>query len=394
MGWICYPQTWSLPIFPKYRPRKLSRRPDLVSFSLTSPLRMAGPEDRKMSWYFFTAVWSHCYLGRSLCHHHTAGWEEQSHSSSWVFLFFFYYYFLMRNHRKGGKRQPLWCSHAIKPRCRISRTENSYWRMSRSQAAWVLLHCWLNGRQHSADKGWSTARLQVSEKQLQGNGVHKWVCLPCSEPSLRLPLTYTHGHRCSRLPCFGVSVQDTHSPACRRRLLPQAHADGFTGMMLLQPCSPRCQHGGAAHTELRGHNVLSLPAAASFFCQAQAQPDFPVQLTTALFTFHTPTGKRAWLCWSGCLRRKFRGRKAYWSHSSLSDPLHHSPGGFAAVTDTHGGLTARCQEQHGNARVWFTAQQAEAAGGRTGSSQAALSFTSTNAPPDYAAGNESILGYN
>jgi len=157
----------------------------------------------------------------------------------------------MRNHRKGGKRQPLWCSHAIKPRCRISRTENSYWRMSRSQAAWVLLHCWLNGRQHSADEGWSTARLQVSEKQLQGNGVHKWVCLPCSEPSLRLPLTYTHGHRCSRLPCFGVSVQDTHSPACRRRLLPQAHADGFTGMMLLQPCSPRCQHGGAAHTELQ-----------------------------------------------------------------------------------------------------------------------------------------------
>lgn len=159
-------------------------------------------------------------------------------------------------------------------------------------------------------------------------------------------------------------------------------------------CSPAAHAASTEVLHIQSYNVLSLPAAASFFCQAQAQPDFPVQLTTALFTFHTPTGKRAWLCWSGCLRRKFRGRKAYWSHSSLSDPLHHSPGGFAAVTDTHGGLTARCQEQHGNARVWFTAQQAEAAGGRTGSSQAALSFTSTNAPPDYAAGNESILGYN
>lgn len=69
----------------------------------------------------------------------------------------------MKNHRKGEKRWALWPSHAIKPRRGIGRTENSYWEISHSQAVWVLLHCWLNSRQHSADEGWSTARLQVSE---------------------------------------------------------------------------------------------------------------------------------------------------------------------------------------------------------------------------------------
>lgn len=135
-------------------------------------------------------------------------------------------------------------------------------------------------------------------KQLRGNRVHKWVCLPCSEPFLPLPLTYTRGRKCSRLPCFGVSMQDTHSPACQRRLLPQAHlqghADGFTGLVSLQPFSIR-QHGGTAHIQPCRHSALLLPAAASF-CQAQVQPDFPVQITTTLFTFHTPTGKRAWIC--------------------------------------------------------------------------------------------------
>jgi len=41
--------------------------------------------------------------------------------------------------------------------------------------------------------------------------------------------------------------------------------------------------------------LLLLPtsetAAASSFNPAQVRPDFPVQITIALFTFHTPKGK-------------------------------------------------------------------------------------------------------
>lgn len=47
-------------------------------------------------------------------------------------------------------------------------------------------------------------------------------------------------------------------------------------------------------------------AAASFFNPAQVRPDFPVQITIALFTFHTPKGKTSWLCWSRCLRRRLK----------------------------------------------------------------------------------------
>lgn len=205
-------------------------------------------------------------------------------------------------------------------------------------------------------------RLAGLRKQLQGNWVHGLFCLPCSEPSFLLPLTYTHGYECSCQACFSVSMQDTHSLACKRLLLHDSQSppflktlryltESFTMRMMLlcflfpggykvaRPVAglgtstllyrcvqgqladrgpavpstfPGCQHGGVAFRATQSQHVLSLllptleTAAASFFNPAQVRPDFPVQITIAIFTFHTPKGKTPWLCWSRCLRRRLK----------------------------------------------------------------------------------------
>lgn len=51
---------------------------------------------------------------------------------------------------------------------------------------------------------------------------------------------------------------------------------------------------------------LRKSVATSFFKPAQVRPDFPVQITIALFTFHTLKGQTPGLCWSRCLRRKLK----------------------------------------------------------------------------------------
>lgn len=64
---------------------------------------------------------------------------------------------------------------------------------------------------------------------------------------------------------------------------------------------PGCQHGGVAFRATWSQYAFSLllptqeTAAASFFNPAQVRPDFLVQITIALFTFHTPKGKTPWL---------------------------------------------------------------------------------------------------
>lgn len=176
-------------------------------------------------------------------------------------------------------------------------------------------------------------------KQLQRSWVHELVCLPCPEPSFLLPLTYKHSYKYSCRSRFGVSMQDTHSPACKGGgraflktfwclhwalynkgvvarvfhsvarmkqpalpwdvappLAPQVRAGGWGGRGPALPRTfPASQHGGAAFRDTQSHYVLFLlllptqeTSAASFFSPAQVRPDFPVQITIALFTFHTP----------------------------------------------------------------------------------------------------------
>lgn len=159
--------------------------------------------------------------------------------------------------------------------------------------------------------------------------MHELLCLPCSEPSFLLPLTYTHGYKCSCQPCFGVSMQDTHSLACKRLFLQDSQGPPFLKIRCLHrelynkgevlrlpfpgvqkvpalrweaaplPCSAgTCRGGwpwpsspmhvptlsaqGGAFQATRSQCVTSLllpaqeTAATSFFNPAQVRPDFPV----------------------------------------------------------------------------------------------------------------------
>lgn len=79
-------------------------------------------------------------------------------------------------------------------------------------------------------------------------------------------------------------------------LAPQVRVGGWGGRGPALPRTfPASQHGGAAFRATQSHYVLFLlllptqeTSAASFFSPAQVRPDFPVQITIALFKFHTP----------------------------------------------------------------------------------------------------------
>lgn len=110
----------------------------------------------------------------------------------------------------------------------------------------------------------------------------------------------------SSQPCCGTG-RGTSAPLCR-------YVQGWlVGHGWAVPHTfPRFQHGGVAlgATQWQDELLLLLPAqesvATSFFNPAQVRPDFPVQITIALFTFHTPKGQTPGLCWSRCLRRKLK----------------------------------------------------------------------------------------
>lgn len=67
-----------------------------------------------------------------------------------------------------------------------------------------------------------------------------------------------------------------------------------------------------AATQSQDVLLLLLPTqesvATSFFNPAPVRPDFLVQITIALFTFHTPKGQTPGLGlrWSRCLRKKLK----------------------------------------------------------------------------------------
>lgn len=181
-----------------------------------------------------------------------------------------------------------------------------------------------------------------------------WTILPSA------PHIHT-GYNCSCQPFSGVLMEATHSLACKSlqvlRTL-QAHfslksSDVYTelydngdvtvvfsiswSVWSSQPC---CGTGRGTSASLcryvqgwlAGHSPSSFPTfsgrvafaatqsqdvlllllprqesvATSFFNPAPVRPDFLVQITIALFTFHTPKGQTPELCWSRCLRKKLK----------------------------------------------------------------------------------------